>query len=1245
MKQKLLTLFFALLAGLSAWAYDFEVDGMYYVHYGNGGNEVFLCNSGSYLSKPYVLESPCFTNSNSYSGDVIIPITVEYEGFEYDVVGVALGTFKDCDLTSITIPQKIKYLDYAFYGAKVDVVKYYGNIEEWCTIYRHDGLPPMTTQHFYFFDYATHTLIEQTDIVIPSTVTELSDDTFSGFAGINSITMESPTPPIIGSTPFKGIDITIIVPDGAKDAYQEAWGNSYNFKEYGSEEYKGVYFYDNEWRYQVNQDEKTVTIVRCPPSLEGDVTIPSTAHFDKIDKSYTVNSIGENVFENKTGITSIDFPNSITGIGDYAFRNCSGLTSLVITSNVMSIGSSAFYGCSRLTSVEIPSNVTSIGDYAFNGCTSIKNLTIEDGSETLSLGCNSTGRGLFYDCPLESVYLGRNISYNSDHQSGYTPFNKYSPFANKSGITELTISEQVTTIGYMAFYGCSGLTSIVIPNSVTEIGSYAFYDCSGLTSLTIGGNVSQIGESAFAKCGNSLSLRLEKSLNIEDIETALDLSVFEGCNIKSFSCDREVINSSDRPIFNSALTTVVFGENVTKIGDNMFKNCTGLTSLSIGENITTIGARAFEGCTGLTSLSIGENINSIGSRAFSGCTGLTFLSLGESITAIESYTFEGCTELTSLSLGGNINTIESHAFEGCTGLTSLTIGGNVSKIGEGAFDNCSIQELTFEEGESDLQLSSVSFNGNKIESATINRNISTGSFGNESPFRGSSTLKDISIGSNVTEIGSYLFYGCSSISEIDLKNVTMIHHHAFYESSIASLTIPSTTTYIGDGAFANCSNLISIRLEDSESWLNFGLYAQSCFSNCPIEKLYVGRSLSYSGIDSPFKENTQLNEVTFGNVISIIPDGLLYGCSSITSMTIPKNILGIEKNAFYGCTGINNIIIEDSENPLFIAFNNIDDILQGIWYDCPITQLYIGRNIYENINYDGWIDYEVYPMNIKTTLTDVDITIGNKVTVMPTYLLYGRAGQTEVSATIKAGSTINALFGCAENYTLSSFSIDGEKKEVIANNYTISNSAKDTKIVATFAKGANVYIIDPSSVYGYVHLYSVIGETAVIGISENTGYTLSDILVNGNSAEYTDNSDGTYMLSGLKDNDVISVSFVEISSTISVGEITNGTVSIISKYLDSAIIMATANEGYAIGKILVDGEDASAASYGNGVYSINNLKGFSVITVTFKSLMATSIDNISIVPIKEGTYNLQGQKLTVPQRGINIINGKKVIVR
>ena len=143
-----------------------------------------------------------------------------------------------------------------------------------------------------------------------------------------------------------------------------------------------------------------------------------------------------------------------TSSGYSPFHGITGLPTITIGAKVTRIEDYTFYNCRDLTSITIPEGVTSIGYHVFDNCTALKEVIIEDGSKTLSLGYNDDRQGLFYDCPLETVYLGRNLNLFLGTDS------VYSPFLYQSGLTSVTIGENVTSIRPYTFIGCARISSI-----------------------------------------------------------------------------------------------------------------------------------------------------------------------------------------------------------------------------------------------------------------------------------------------------------------------------------------------------------------------------------------------------------------------------------------------------------------------------------------------------------------------------------------------------------------------------------------------------------------------------------------------------------------------------------------------------------------------------------------------------------------------------------------------------------------
>ena len=183
----------------------------------------------------------------------------------------------------------------------------------------------------------------------------------------------------------------------------------------------------------------------------------------------------------------------MNNINDETFYNCKSLENIIIGTKVKTIGKNTFYGCSALPIIEIPKNVTSIGNYAFYNCSKLSDVIINDRDTVLTLGSNDSSP-IFNDCPLDSVYIGGNILYNTSSSCGY------SPFYNNKTLRTVTITDKETEISENEFYGCANLRYVSIGDDVETIGSWAFSGCSSLDYFAFGSSVNAIGEEAFSDC-------------------------------------------------------------------------------------------------------------------------------------------------------------------------------------------------------------------------------------------------------------------------------------------------------------------------------------------------------------------------------------------------------------------------------------------------------------------------------------------------------------------------------------------------------------------------------------------------------------------------------------------------------------------------------------------------------------------------------------------------------------------------
>lgn len=749
----------------------------------------------------------------NYSGSSIeIPTSIIYEGITFKVASIGEHAFADHDwVKSITIPEGVTNIGKAAFAnaSGLSFIEIPNSVK--------------TIGESAFSDYTNGSLIS---IMIGDGIEKIGDQAFAYQKKLKDLYCFANNVPELGKEVFKYInggqnydnyvkDKTLHIPALSINKYISAkiWSSFGKTTTIDSETFEIDSFY-----YNFNLATKEASIAGSPErSYSGDITIPSTVVF--YHEKYNVNSIGQKAFYGCSNLEKITIPAFVHHIDHTAFINCANLLSIeveieneyydsrnncnaiiekasntliigckntIIPYDVISVGDGAFYGCMGLVNVIIPNSVISIGEECFTGCSSLESVRLS--SNIVSIGSNA-----FKGCSINDVKVTiddySQFCNNVVIKLIKNSINKPVTLISNEGkeIKEYNIPEGVAAIGNYAFANCSGLSMINIPNSVTTIGSEAFCDCSGLTTMIIPKEIISINTSAFKGCYNILSVSINCSL------------------ISPWFSDF------------SSIKELNFGNEVTMIDKNAFRNCIGLKYVNFPNSIISIGEYAFSGCSNLSSIKLSPSITSIGHNAFSECNindvkvivsdfsafcnNTVMEQIGNSIKKPVTLIDNEGNEVKEYNIPNDVTSIGNSAFENCSGLNSITIPNTVTTIGSDAFRGCSgITEITIPNSVTSIGYSAF-YDCQNLSSLTIQSKI-IGSW-----FSGLSSIKNLTIGNDVTTISDNAFQNCRGLNSVIIPNgVTSIGNSAFSGcSGLLSLTVGTDVKSIGQNAFYNTS--------------------------------------------------------------------------------------------------------------------------------------------------------------------------------------------------------------------------------------------------------------------------------------------------------------------------------------------------------------------------------------------------------------------------------------------------------
>ena len=374
-----------------------------------------------------------------YSGDIVVPDSVEYNGMYYKVTALGAEAFNRASFNSLVLPADIQIMkEYCFSAARLPI-----------------------------------------NFILPDSLKTINDCAFWGAMGVANITIPASTESI-GERVFVDMpNLQTITVDTASMYYMSMDGVLYSkdtTKLLSCPIRSGVF--------------TIPTGVRCIATFAFE-----ESNFESIIIPNTVNIIERCAFSECNNLRNLHIPASVTNIGGGAFRLCNNLTNFTIdTSNInYTIIDNILYSIGLDTLKSVPfSNDTirvledvKVVDYcALSGLKRMKYII-------LSKSLVKILDGAFAESNLRGIVLPPYLQ----------EIGEYAFLSCGKLNCEIVIPNSVKTIGMGAFTA-AGITSVVMSDSVKVIPAEAFMYCTNLNSYSGGASVERIEEYAFSDCGS-----------------------------------------------------------------------------------------------------------------------------------------------------------------------------------------------------------------------------------------------------------------------------------------------------------------------------------------------------------------------------------------------------------------------------------------------------------------------------------------------------------------------------------------------------------------------------------------------------------------------------------------------------------------------------------------------------------------------------------------------------------------------
>ena len=685
-----------------------------------------------------------------------------------------------------------------------------------------------------------------------------------------------------------------------------------------------------------------------------------------------VTDIDNYAFYDCASLEKITLPSTLTYIGRYAFYGCRSITRMDIPAQVTYIGANAFNNTDHarifFATETLPYYAQADWDAGIAGYfLSAKDYVVNEEWEYVIT---------YTDTAAIILYKGGAQAVNVDTVDGY-PVTKVGAraFFGQSQLTHVILADTVTEIGNHAFAGCSNMQNLTVPASVRIIGNYAFANTGITVSLAQDSRLEEIGVSAFEH-------NVTAALMLPDTVHTIGDRAFYGSDLTTLTITStsSLTHIGKEAFAESSLTEIFLPASLKAVGDAAFRYTRDLKNVTFADGDTPlkIGNSAFRG-SGLTAVSLPERVNYIGEYAFGSCTSLQSIEVdarNQSYTSREGIlcdstgaviiqypsgrkgayevpadvcvltyaSFKDAVGLTRVTFapGSTVRTIGCEVFSGCTALTAMDIPDSVISVDQDAFRGCiGLKTVTFGENSSLATINGYAFfDCRGLELVHLPESlVDIGEYA----FGDCVSLVAFTGGENLRSIAAHAFDGCTSLSQIpDLPNLTVVEDYAFAKTAVTEYTLPPKVNIIDHTVFHN-SHLNAIYTDPENPYfvsIDGVLYdatAQGADLEAmviwPAARIYVvgeGKTTVTSDDTEIIRLGLVGDNWVLADSVTVIGTYAFRNCTTITTLTVPEQIVRMENYAFAGCTNLteihyNAIVAENMKEQWSYSENHVFD--------------------------------------------------------------------------------------------------------------------------------------------------------------------------------------------------------------------------------------------------------------------------------------------------------------------------------